>query len=139
MDRIAAPTHSSTLRDKRNQITSVEEIICRRHVNHLSSLDGSSKEEILEVNYPRKWWQELSRYILTWGLYCDPSLPRLKLTRPQKYPVLIKKRTKIPKTPFPIHVNFIEFSSDESDTDCIQICPCLILSSHSNSLYTGVS
>ncbi|XP_075235079.1 uncharacterized protein LOC142332517 [Lycorma delicatula] len=139
INRIAAPTHSSNLRDKRNNRISIEELICKRHVHHLSSMSGSSKDEIIEVNFPRKWWQELAKYIFTQGFYRDINLPRLKLTRPSKYPVRLKKRIKKVQSPFPIHVNYIEFSSNDSDTDCIQLCPCLILSSYTNSLYTSIT
>uniref|UniRef100_A0A1B6EGC3 Uncharacterized protein n=1 Tax=Clastoptera arizonana TaxID=38151 RepID=A0A1B6EGC3_9HEMI len=108
MERIAAPTRSSFLKDSRTPVHVPDP--CPRHAYHLSQ-DGKPK-----VKYnPRVWWKELSIYLLTYLSNPDVELPPLKLTRIKKRKIKLRKIKKRIRTPFPVSVNYLEFHSEESD------------------------
>lgn len=108
VDRIAAPTRSSFLKDSRTPIHVDDP--CPRHAYHLSQ-DGKPKV----MHNPRLWWKELSFYLLTSLSNPDVDLPPLKLTRIKSRKIKLKKRIKRNRTPFPLHINYLEFHSEESD------------------------
>lgn len=104
MDRIAAPTRSSLLRD----IHPPSSKDCPRYNHHLAH-DGTTGVS----HNPRLWWQELSLYLLTMLGNPDIPLPPLRLTRRKYKPIAVK--TKRPRDIFPLHVNSIEFKSETDE------------------------
>ena len=107
MDRIAAPTRASLLRDSRTPVHMRD--MCPRHAHHLAQ-DGTPKV----LHNMRLWWQELSEYILTSLANPNVELPPLKLTRKkQRLLIKVKPRKRV-ATPFPVHVNYIKFQSNDT-------------------------
>ncbi|KAG8329309.1 hypothetical protein J6590_089596 [Homalodisca vitripennis] len=104
MDRIAAPTRASLLRDIRPPSTRD----CPRYTHHLAH-DGTPSVGFT----PRLWWRELSFYLLTLLGNPDIPLPPLRLTRRKHKPIVVK--AKRPRDTFPVHVNSIEFKSDTDE------------------------
>lgn len=104
VDRIAAPTRSSILRD----VKSPEEKDCPRFSHHLAH-DGTPAVSLT----PRRWWRELSLYLLTMLGNPDIPLPPLRLTRSKYKPIVVK--IKQPRDIFPVHVNSLEFRSQTDD------------------------
>lgn len=104
MERIAAPTRASLLRDIHPPSTKD----CPRFTHHLAH-DGTPSVS----HTPRVWWRELSVYLLTLVNNPDIVLPPLRLTRRKHKPIVVK--TKQPRDTFPVHVNSIEFRSDTED------------------------
>ncbi|RZF46255.1 hypothetical protein LSTR_LSTR013332 [Laodelphax striatellus] len=139
LERIAAPTHASMVRDVRlGAGAGAASLECPRHQLHLSGAHGRARSE----TRARLWWTQLAELVLDLirdrvDLAADPppaDLPRLRLKRSRLRPVRKTNTVHTPRTPLPMHVNYIEFQSDDDngsssdcddDDDILQLCPCL--------------